>query len=93
MTWSGGNGKYDGSAHNAVLTASGMAQSDAQAFESGLFNSLITVSYTTQDGNAERTKAGTYAPALDAMPSGEPYANYNVTIVNPGYAFTVEKPV
>ncbi len=91
LTWSGGNGKYDGNAHNAVLTASGMAQSDAQAFESGLFNSLITVSYTTQDGNAERTKAGTYAPALDAMPSGEPYANYNVTIVNPGYTFTIEK--
>jgi hypothetical protein len=91
LTWSGGNGKYDGSAHNAVLTASGMAQSDAQAFDSGLFNSLITVSYTTQDGNAERTKAGTYAPALDAMPSGEPYANYNVTIVNPGYTFTIEK--
>ncbi|MDE6667870.1 MAG: MBG domain-containing protein [Clostridia bacterium] len=90
LTWTGGDGVYDGKEHNATLTvADGVFTRDASTFTTDTLKGHITVSYTTSDGNAERTNVGTYAPSYTGYPSGEPFCNYTPVVSNPSYTFEI----
>ncbi|MDE6667281.1 MAG: hypothetical protein K2K38_02900 [Clostridia bacterium] len=91
LTWTGGDGVYDGKEHNATLTvASGVFDRDASAVTTDTLKPYLTVSYTaTAGGNAERTHVGTYAPSYTGYPAGEPFCNYAPKVTNPEYTFSI----
>ena len=96
LKWNGGEGTYEPDVeHTAALiidTAGTLPQmNDRGTITNANLATAVTVRYLK--GSNTLTKAvdaGTYQPTY-TLPTGEPYANYNITVTNEGYTFEVKK--